>query len=584
MMQLPPQCVGCRSTTMRPCEVTGVHTQAASRFELDGRFRVLSASTPAYDLFSEVGRAIAAVGGVILAVVMLASCSAPAETQIPGEEFGLPGQMGEVSKAPVEQRMPVVVVPGMLGSRLVNEQGEPVWDDLQSFSKRFLELEYPRGPTGGSLRPAGLMVKDFFLGDLEGGNYAGLLNMLTEAGFKAGEDLFVFPYDWRQSNFETARQLAAFVDSQERLKGKRFNILAHSMGGLVAIIYVQRYADPARVNQVITLATPYWGSLDALRAILYGPRDIYNNVFSRLIAVKRSDVNRVMLSFPSLYELMPSYDDCCEFGAASSPATRAFSVLDAYNWSRLGWLPAEYTDEPALQRIKAYMVASRELKKLVQEPLPKGVRLDKFAGDLFETNIRVAVTGYIEDYVWTRGAGDDTVWWPSALAGYEGFKVPAAKPHNTIFDDPLVRQAVAGLLLGKGGPGGAVPVAIIGAHPPGVQSQRGKVYVAALKEELTLDRIGMFVGTPYKIAGSNFTVEIQLFGDEDRPIEGVELAGLLSSRDRTWEVQKFRFDSSGRYLATFEAPAKTDTYKIRVIVPGFGELAESFAVIGEGGY
>src|SRR5262249_4184047 len=148
----------------------------------------------------------------------------------------------------------------------------------------------------------------------------------------------------------------------------------------------------------------------------------------------------------------------------------------------------------------AYMVASRELKKLVQEPLPKGVRLQKFAGDLFETNVRVSVTGYIEDYVWTRGAGDDTVWWPSALAGYEGLKVPATQPHNTIFDDPLVRQAVAGLLLGKGAQDEAVPIAmptaptVTGGPPLGVQAQRGKVYVAALKNELTLDRVSMFVG------------------------------------------------------------------------------------------
>jgi pimeloyl-ACP methyl ester carboxylesterase len=540
-------------------------------------------------VLSDTARAIAAAGAIILAVVVLAACSERSKMGIPGEDFGSPIQTDEVSKAPVEQRTPVVVVPGMLGSRLINERGEPVWDDLLSFSKRFLELEYPRGPTGGPLRPVGLMVKDFFFGDLQGGNYAGLLSMLAEAGFNAGEDLFVFPYDWRQSNFETARQLAAFVDSQERLKGKRFNILAHSMGGLVAIIYVHRHADPARVNQVITLATPYWGSLDALRAILYGPRDIYNNVFSRLVGVKRGDVNRVMLSFPSLYELMPSYDDCCEFGTASSPATGEFSVLDARNWSRLGWLPAEYTDQRALERIATYMVAARELRELVQKPLPKGVRVHRFAGDLFETNVRVAVTGYIEDYVWTRGAGDDTVWWPSALAGYKEFRVPAAKPHNTIFDDSLVRQAIVGLLLGTGVTDDAVPIAmptaptVAGVQPSAVQAKRGKVYVAALKAELTLDRVSMSIGTPYKIAGSSFTVEVRLLGDDNRPIKGAELAGVLSSHDRNWEVQEFRFDSTGHYRATFKAPVKTDTYGIHVTVPGFGEVAKNFAVIGEDG-
>jgi pimeloyl-ACP methyl ester carboxylesterase len=471
----------------------------------------------------------------------------------------------------------------MLGSRLVNEKGEPVWDDLQSFSKRFLELEYPQGPSGGSLRPAGLMVKDFFLGDLRGGNYAGLLSMLTAAGFKAGEDLFVFAYDWRQSNFETARQLAEFVDSQVPLRGRTFNILAHSMGGLVAAIYVNRYADRAKVNNVITLATPYWGSLDALRVVLYGPRDIYNNVLSRLLGVKRSDVNRVLLSFPSLYEQMPSYEDCCTLGATASTAGTKLSVLDIHNWSRLGWLPAEYTGERQLGRIGAYMAAAGELRTLLQQPPPKGIRVHRIAGDLFDTNVRVSVTGYAEDYVWSRGPGDDTVWWPSALAGYAGLRVAARKPHNTIFDDTQVRSAVLNLLRDTGDGEDEVPISLPQLSAAGAESVAlpTKVYAASLKREVILRRISMSIGARYKFAGSEFMVELRLVGENDRPVEGVQISAVLSRQDQRLDTRVLTAGSPGVYLSPFDTPRPAGMYEVRAVVPGFGELSESFAVAGE---
>ncbi len=58
---------------------------------------------------------------------------------------------------------------------------------------------------------------------------------------------------------DLAAQLRDFVD--KKLPGRRFDLVAHSMGGLVSRYYVQRLGGDARVRQLITMATPNHGTL-----------------------------------------------------------------------------------------------------------------------------------------------------------------------------------------------------------------------------------------------------------------------------------------------------------------------------------
>src|SRR6188474_1255877 len=55
-----------------------------------------------------------------------------------------------------------------------------------------------------------------------------------------------------------AEQLAAFTD--QHLPGKKFDLVAFSMGGLVSRYYVQRLGGAKRVEHLVTMATPHQGT------------------------------------------------------------------------------------------------------------------------------------------------------------------------------------------------------------------------------------------------------------------------------------------------------------------------------------
>ena len=121
-------------------------------------------------------------------------------------------------------RDPVIVVPGILGS----------W----------------RWTTRGN-----------FLMDPMLHKYDNLLEMLEINGYVPDKTLFTLPYNWRESNADTARLL---MDQIARVKAEqhwpRVDIVAHSMGGLVARDYIESMDYRDDVDQLITLGTPHAGS------------------------------------------------------------------------------------------------------------------------------------------------------------------------------------------------------------------------------------------------------------------------------------------------------------------------------------
>ncbi len=94
--------------------------------------------------------------------------------------------------------------------------------------------------------------------------YDNLLLTLEGNGYVEGQTLFALPYDWRNSNVVTADLLKTKIAEIKSICNcDKVDLVAHSMGGLVARSYVQGadYADD--VDQVIFLATPHLGSPDS---------------------------------------------------------------------------------------------------------------------------------------------------------------------------------------------------------------------------------------------------------------------------------------------------------------------------------
>ncbi|MFE3147807.1 hypothetical protein ACFXJ6_14205 [Streptomyces sp. NPDC059218] len=221
----------------------------------------------------------------------------------------------------------VVVVPGILGSRLADADGHEVWGlsgrallhGIRTFGRSVKGLALPPDlgdeHPGDGVRPLGPM-RDLHgllgIGTLVDG-YDGFLEWL-ENNFtlrRRGEkdeadapaNLIGFAYDWRLSCRYNADRLAERVDEElgrwrasapERAEAQAV-FICHSMGGLVARHYVERCGGAEVTRRVITLGTPYRGSLDALLSLVngVGPAGIGLTAFAR--------------GLPSLHQLVPDY-------------------------------------------------------------------------------------------------------------------------------------------------------------------------------------------------------------------------------------------------------------------------------------
>jgi len=268
-------------------------------------------------------------------------------------------------------KMPVIVIPGLLGSELVNkETKETVWFDLGRSKDDDLRL--PISPNLAANRdklvPGDILRNIKYLRFLpETEIYAKAATSLEVPGdYKEGkwdapdengfqDTYYVFPYDWRLDNVENARLLINQIDSlKTKLKRPdlKFNIIAHSMGGLIAR-YAAMYGNAdlptgarritpnwtgaTRINKVFLVGTPNEGSVTSLDALIngyaIGPKGI-NIPF--IMDLTRFD----MFTIPALFQLLPHGGTVRAYDENLKPLR-----VDIYNvetWEKYGW--TAYTD------------------------------------------------------------------------------------------------------------------------------------------------------------------------------------------------------------------------------------------------
>jgi len=91
--------------------------------------------------------------------------------------------------------------------------------------------------------------------------YDNLWEAMQDSGYVVDENLFAFPYNWRLSNIYTAGLLKDKIDYVKQITGSsKVDIVAHSMGGLVARAYVELLDYENDIDQLIFLGTPHNGS------------------------------------------------------------------------------------------------------------------------------------------------------------------------------------------------------------------------------------------------------------------------------------------------------------------------------------
>jgi pimeloyl-ACP methyl ester carboxylesterase len=265
--------------------------------------------------------------------------------------------------APPTGKTPIIIIPGLTGSNLVNSKtGEEVW-----FKARRAKDDDIRLPISANLarNRDNLTVKDiirkveFFkvLPEIE--VYERLIDGLqTRGGYReanwntatrkdAQDTFFVFPYDWRRDNVENAQLLIRRIEMLKRRLGRpgmKFNVVAHSMGGLIAR-YAAMYgsADLGATSQpnwsgarhfdkIFLLGTPNRGSILALNALLNG----FSYIGGGLNLPFIQDISRFdAFTIPAIYQLLPHEGSLLAYDENLKPKT--VNLYDPAEWEKYNW-------------------------------------------------------------------------------------------------------------------------------------------------------------------------------------------------------------------------------------------------------
>jgi hypothetical protein len=242
----------------------------------------------------------------------------------------------------------IVVVPGITGSVL--RRGERVlWDlsvaavahGLSRTAQVLQALRLPDGlgdaePEGAHwLEPAGL-IQGWHLwpGFWAGAGYGLLLHRLRRLHPNPAR-VVEFAFDWRLSNRVSARWLQATVETElgrwrERTGQPDAKVIyvCHSMGGLVARYCLEVLGGRETARRLITIGTPYSGSIKAVKALTDGLLPLLPWLNEQLVGVAAT--------LPAVHQLLPTYHcvqtsgDPATLTAAGLPGLPSDAVADAH--------------------------------------------------------------------------------------------------------------------------------------------------------------------------------------------------------------------------------------------------------------
>jgi len=264
-------------------------------------------------------------------------------------------------------KRPVIIIPGILGSELINSKtGEKVWPSPFRSSDSGMPMtpdlaanldDLVPGEIVETVRLARILPEVYVYRDLLEAlrHYAGYHDGNWEnPGLDGDKDTFyVFAYDWRKDNVANARELIRRI---ERLKEKlqrpdlRFNIVAHSMGGLIAR-YAAMYgntdlpdgvdeirptwAGAAHINKIVMLGVPNEGSADAFATLIEG-YSITEGLRRRVPLLNKLSAEDSIRT-PALFQLLPHGGALRFLDENLQPIP--IDIYDAEVWKRYGWSP-----------------------------------------------------------------------------------------------------------------------------------------------------------------------------------------------------------------------------------------------------
>ncbi len=228
---------------------------------------------------------------------------------------------------------PVVLVPGIMGSRLERADGsDRIWDPDRTRFMLWLMSQSPNSLTRlyNHLLTPGRTMRTIYDSDnaeldtsrdraerMNGRsrtdrNWAsvsweyygdGVVGIQRDIA-PSGGVLWCFGYDWRRSNLDNGELLKRFVDETVR-PTSRFKpvIVTHSMGGLVTRAACAAHGMESMVSGVIHTMMPTYGAADAYGAPKHGRMSF---PFRYLVGNSQLEIACVTSGVTGMFELMPN--------------------------------------------------------------------------------------------------------------------------------------------------------------------------------------------------------------------------------------------------------------------------------------
>ena len=410
--------------------------------------------------------------GLSILLAAIVGCSGPER-----READIEAIYGRSAREIGSKRNPVLVIPGILGSKLQHAPtGESVWGAfvfgaVDADTKRGRQITaHPMGE-GEHLRdlrddvvPHDVLDNFAFdVGLVRGlriGAYVDILKTLGAGGYRdqsLGDSgavdygglhytCFQFPYDWRRDISEQAVVLHELIIASREIaqageglaEPPKVDVVAHSMGGMVLRYYLMYGPNPLprdgslpeltwegaeNVEVAVQIGTPNMGSPLALRQLVEGINigPIFPEFRPALIG-----------TMPAVYQLMNRNE---ARSAVDKETGEALDLYDVQTWIDHGWgladpgeddvlrdmLPdvgdPERRREIAIDHLEKCLAISEQLHRAldVPAPLPENLEFYLFAGDAIPSIQSFDAHDDGRLTVRTKAPGDDTVLRSSAL-------------------------------------------------------------------------------------------------------------------------------------------------------------------------
>lgn len=401
------------------------------------------------------------------------------------------------------ERNPIIVIHGLLGGKLKDcESNDSIWGDFSwrkmnrdSYAAKLaLPMQYgtpledikSNAEVDGILDITTIAFRNTPLIYLE--SYEVLIKNLAKFGYYRPEKgnvndqailppVYSFSYDWRRDISANVLELHKFIEEKERNLQKlyaerfglenyniKFDIVAHSMGGLLTRYYLQYGPQllPAdgsipqrskigsdKIEKVIIVGTPNFGYVDTL-AELHDGLVLYPGL--------KAIPPEIIGTFSSYYFMLPPYGTNSVVYADNREEV---DIFDIELWKKYRWGLANDSEESdrILQLLLPQITEKSERRKIALEhleknlkkakqfhaamkknmPIDRNTRLYLFAGNSFETNRCLVIdrrSGKIADKI--SASGDGKVTLSSALYDRRAFK----NNRQLFMDSPIKWDAI----------------------------------------------------------------------------------------------------------------------------------------------